>query len=185
MPRGIKYISTTVLHPGSTLAEKLEELELSPQDFAKQINFEEEIILEIVEEKDMGVVTPDLAEAFEKKLKIPAEFWLRKQKRYSEFIAKQKPHQGVVYNPTKVIHPGARLAEELQGRGLFPKDFAEQIGVDLGVIINLVMESQEESITPELAEIFGKALDIPAQYWLNRQKNYDEALARQQAIQTT
>lgn len=90
MPRGVKYVSTTVFHPGSTLSEKLEELELSPQDFAQQISIEEHVIIDIVEEKASGTVTPELAEAFEKALKIPAHFWLRKQKRYNEFVARQQ-----------------------------------------------------------------------------------------------
>ena len=90
MTRGVKYVSTTVFHPGSTLFEKLKELELSPQDFAMQIGVEAHIIMDIVEEKASGMVSPELAEAFEKSLKIPAHFWLRKQKRYNEFIARQQ-----------------------------------------------------------------------------------------------
>jgi len=94
--RGIEYNPDFALHPGSTLSEKLEELKLSPQDFAKQIGFEEHIILDIVEEKASGIVTPDLAKVFEKALKIPAHFWLRKQNRYNEFIAQQQLTQTTV-----------------------------------------------------------------------------------------
>jgi len=87
--RGIEYNPDFALHPGSTLSEKLEELELSPQDFARQISVEEAIVVDIVMEKDEAVITPELAEAFEKALKIPAAFWLRKYQRYNEFIAKK------------------------------------------------------------------------------------------------
>jgi len=98
--RGVKYYSTTVLHPGSTLSEKLEELELSPQDFAKQIGFEERVVVDIVEEKSSAIITRDLAEVFEQTLKIPAAFWLRKQKRYSEFIARKESSGEIEYIPT-------------------------------------------------------------------------------------
>jgi len=88
--RGIEYNPDFAFHPGSTLSEKLEELELSLQDFAIQIGVEKHVIVDIVEEKENGIVTPDLAEAFEKSLKIPAHFWLRKQNRYNEFVARQQ-----------------------------------------------------------------------------------------------
>ncbi len=91
MPKlGEEYIPPVKLHPGSSLAEKLEELELSPQDFARQIDVEEGIVVDIVTEKDEAIITPELADAFEQALKIPAAFWLRKQKRYLEFIANQQ-----------------------------------------------------------------------------------------------
>lgn len=86
--RGKKYISTIKFHPGSTLSEKLQELDLSPKDFAEQINVDADIIVDIIlEERD---VTPDLAEAFERAIKIPAAFWLRKQKNYNQFLTRQE-----------------------------------------------------------------------------------------------
>jgi len=86
--RGVEYKPNYALHPGSTLSEKLEELELSPQDFAKQANIEEHIVVGIVEEK--GMITSDIAEALHKALGIPAHFWMNRQQRYSEFIAQQQ-----------------------------------------------------------------------------------------------
>lgn len=86
--RGVKYEPIYVTHPGTTLAEKLEELGLSPQDFAKQADMKEYVVLGIVEEK--CTITPDIAEALDKALGIPAHFWMNRQKYYDEFIESQQ-----------------------------------------------------------------------------------------------
>jgi len=180
--RGVKYVSTVVFHPGSTLSEKLEELDISPQDFAKQIGFEENIVVDIVEER--GIITPELAEAFEKVLKIPAAFWIRKQKRYSEFIDKKQAIRGVKYIPQTISHPGDTLAEKLQELDMSSKDFAEQIGVNEDVIIDIVMEKEEGRITPELAEAFDKALNIPTHFWMRGQELYDELILNKKLVKS-
>jgi len=177
---GEEYIPPVKLHPGTSLAEKLEELELSPQDFAKQIGFEENIVVDIVKER--GIITPELAEAFEKAIKIPAAFWLRKQKNYSEFIAKKKAICGTDYTPTTITHPGDTLAEKLQELDISPKDFAEKIGAEEDVIVDIVMEKEEGRITPELAEAFDKALGIPAHFWMRGQELYDELVLNKKLV---
>jgi len=169
---GEKYIPPIKLHLGSSLAEKLEELELSPQDFAKQIGVEDNIVVDIVEEK--GAITPSLADAFEQALKIPAAFWLRKQKRYREFVEKQESSRAIEYIPKTIGHPGISLAGKLEEMDVSPKDFAKEIGADESVIMDIVTEKDEGRISTELAEAFHKALGIPAHYWIRRQELYDE-----------
>ncbi len=82
-----EYHPTTMTHPGAFLSDKLEEMGKSPEEFAQEINVDEAVILDIVNEK--GSITQDLAEAFEKALKIPTHFWMRGQEMYDECLARQ------------------------------------------------------------------------------------------------
>lgn len=83
------------------------------------------------------------------------------------------PIKGVKYNPTIVTHPGCTLSEELHGRDISPEGFAEKIGVDSDIILEIILE--ERAITPDLAEAFEKALGLPANFWMNRQRQHDES----------
>ena len=57
-----------------------------------------------------------------------------------------------------------------------PKEFAIRTNKPEKTI-NAVLKG-DSSITPEMAVLFENVLQIPANYWLNRQRNYDEYLAR-------
>lgn len=74
-------------HPGVPLRDKLEEIGKKPEKFAEEIGADEAVILDIVHEK--GSITQDLAEAFEKALRIPTHFWMRGQQMYDECLARQ------------------------------------------------------------------------------------------------
>ncbi len=88
-----EYHPTTMTHPGAFLSDKLEEMSKSPEEFAQEIGVDEVVILDIVHEK--GSVTQDLAEAFEKALKIPTHFWMRGQQMYDECLARQREKMSV------------------------------------------------------------------------------------------
>jgi HTH-type transcriptional regulator/antitoxin HigA len=77
-----------VFHPGETLQEKLEELNMGPKEFAIRTGKPEKTIIAIL--KGDSSVTPEMAVLFESVLKIPADFWLRKQFRYDEYNARVK-----------------------------------------------------------------------------------------------
>jgi len=57
---------------------------------------------------------------------------------------------------------------------------ALHVGVEEDIIVNIVMEKEEAVITPQLAEALHKALNIPAHFWMKRQRHYDESLVNQQ-----
>jgi len=82
------YKPDYAVHPGETLREKLEELEMTPKEFAIRTGKPEKTISEILNGKSS--ITFDMAVLFEKVLKIPANFWIKKQANYNEFIARQK-----------------------------------------------------------------------------------------------
>lgn len=79
-----QYHPQIVFHPGETLAEKLEEMGMSPKKFALQSRVPEKVVLSIL--KCVIGVTPDMAERFEKVLKIPAHFWMNKQRSFDEWV---------------------------------------------------------------------------------------------------
>lgn len=80
------------------------------------------------------------------------------------------------YLPQTVLHPGIDLADKLEEIKMGPKEFAIRTNKPEKTI-NAVLKG-ESSITPEMAVLFENVLQIPANFWLNRQRNYDEYLAR-------
>ncbi|HPY82256.1 MAG TPA: ImmA/IrrE family metallo-endopeptidase, partial [Bacteroidales bacterium] len=77
-----------VFHPGETLAEKLRELTMGPKEFAVRTGKPEKTIIAII--KGDSSLTSEMAVLFESVLKIPANFWLKKQFRYDEYKAREK-----------------------------------------------------------------------------------------------
>lgn len=77
-----QYLPSIIFHPGETLAEKLEELEISPKEFAVRTGQPEKTISAILGGKSS--ITPEMAISFESELKIPAHFWLNMQRNYDE-----------------------------------------------------------------------------------------------------
>lgn len=75
-------------HPGETLAEKLEELQMGAKEFAVRTGKPEKTITAVL--KGESAITPDMAVLFEDVLHIPARFWLKRQYEYDEYIAREK-----------------------------------------------------------------------------------------------
>lgn len=82
-----QYFPQSVPHPGETLAEKLEEMEMGPKEFALRTGKPEKTIIAIL--KGKSSITPDMAVQFENVTKIPANFWMNHQRGYDEFIARE------------------------------------------------------------------------------------------------
>jgi HTH-type transcriptional regulator / antitoxin HigA len=79
------------------------------------------------------------------------------------------------------IHPGLTLSEKLEELGMGPKAFAVRTGKPEKTIIAVL--KGKSSITPEMAVQFEYVLNIPAHFWMNLQRNYDELLAREESRQ--
>lgn len=80
------------------------------------------------------------------------------------------------YFPQSVPHPGVDLAEKLEELGMGSKEFAIRTGKPEKTITALL--NGDSSITPDMAVQFENVLRIPAHFWLNRQRSYDESVAR-------
>lgn len=81
-----QYRPQVVFHPGETLKEKLIEQEMGPKEFALRSGKPEKTIISVL--KCKSSITPEMAVQFEYVLKIPAHFWLNKQRSYDEFVAR-------------------------------------------------------------------------------------------------
>jgi addiction module HigA family antidote len=83
-----RYFPSMVFHPGETLTEKLEEMEMGPKEFALRTDKPEKTIIAVM--KGNSSITPDMAVRFEGVTKIPAHFWMNHQRSYDEFIVREK-----------------------------------------------------------------------------------------------
>jgi plasmid maintenance system antidote protein VapI len=80
------------------------------------------------------------------------------------------------FEPDWTMHPGAILGEELKFRGMNGNELAVASGLDLDTVTGLL--DFTAPVTEEIAERLFSALGISAQFWLNGQRIYEEALAR-------
>ncbi len=88
-----EYIPEFYLHPGETLSEKLEELEMGIKEFSTRTGKPEKTILAIINGKSS--ITSDMAVQFENVLKIPANFWLNYQKSFDEYKSRTKSMKNI------------------------------------------------------------------------------------------
>lgn len=81
------------------------------------------------------------------------------------------------YFPQSVPHPGETLAEKLEEMGMGPKEFALRSGKPEKTITAIL--KGDSSITPDMAVQFESVTKIPAHFWTNYQRAYDEYIARE------
>lgn len=112
-------------HPGVTLAEKLEELGMSVKEFALRVTKPEKTIIAVL--KGSSALTPDMAVAFESVTGIPAHFWMQKQQKYNEYVARLKREKAL---EESVAWSKQFPLSEMQKRGwLKPEDKTPQAKV--------------------------------------------------------
>jgi len=80
------------------------------------------------------------------------------------------------YFPNTVSAPGETLEEVLESRGMSQAELAERTGRPKKTINEIVRG--KTAITPETALQFERVLGIPAVFWMAREQNFREALAR-------
>jgi HTH-type transcriptional regulator / antitoxin HigA len=80
------------------------------------------------------------------------------------------------YFPSVVFHPGETLLEKLEEMGMGPKEFALRTGKPEKTITAIL--KGDSSITPDMAVQFENVTKIPAHFWMNHQRGYDEYIAR-------
>ncbi len=85
------------------------------------------------------------------------------------------------YQPDYVSPPGDTLSEMLVSRGMKQSDLAKRTG-RTPKHINEIIQAKA-CITPETALQLERVLSIPASFWSNRQRHYDEYLAHKKEIQ--
>lgn len=86
-----QYRPTTVSAPGETLADLLDERGLSQAELAERMGRPTKTVNEIIKAK--ATITRDTALQLERVLDVPAEFWLTREARYQEWLARQEDFQ--------------------------------------------------------------------------------------------
>ena len=81
------------------------------------------------------------------------------------------------YNPQTRPHPGETLTEKLEEMCMGPKEFALRTGKPEKTVIAIM--NGKSSITPEMAVKFENVTKIPAHFWMNHQRSYDEFIVRE------
>src|SRR5437899_2106215 len=82
-----------------------------------------------------------------------------------------------VFNPTYAFSPGETLAEVLGSRQMSQAKLAERTGLTPKTVNEIVRG--KAPVSPETALQLERVLGLPASFWNNLQRRYDEALARE------
>src|SRR5438128_7749697 len=82
----------------------------------------------------------------------------------------------LVYEPTSVAHPGETVVEYLEFNGWSQRDLARRTGLTPKTISEIC--NGKSPITPLTALALEKVFQRPAHFWLNLQRQFDEAEAR-------
>lgn len=85
----------------------------------------------------------------------------------------------LAYEPTTAAHPGETVVDYLEFNGWSQRDLARRTGLTPKTISEIC--NGKAPITPTTALTLENVLKRPAHFWLNLQRQYDEAEARQQA----
>ncbi|MBI0400000.1 ImmA/IrrE family metallo-endopeptidase [Cyclobacterium marinum] len=93
MAKQNQYLPQSVPHPGETLGEKLEEMQMGPKEFAVRTGKPEKTISAIL--KGDSAITTDMAILFENVTQIPANFWINHQKGFEEYKAREKQKEAL------------------------------------------------------------------------------------------
>lgn len=88
-----QYKPDLVFHPATTLNEKLEEMGMSRKEFAVRTGKPEKTIIAVLKEESS--LTPEMAILFENVTQISAQFWINKQARYNEYVARIKHEEAI------------------------------------------------------------------------------------------
>lgn len=78
------------------------------------------------------------------------------------------------FPPNYAVPPGESLRETLESLGMKPAELAERMGQPQKAI-NEILKGKA-SITPETALQLERVLRVPASFWTNLEKNFQEKM---------
>ena len=79
-------------------------------------------------------------------------------------------------NPSRPIHPGEMIRDEIEYRGISQKALASEIGTPAS-ILNEVLNGKR-AVNTEYALLLEAALGIEADLWLRLQADYNKQIAK-------
>lgn len=80
------------------------------------------------------------------------------------------------YKPTFLVPSGETLLETIEAKGMSKAELARLSGFPVKMIDGIVRG--EVAVTPNIAIEFEKILGVPASFWNNLERNYQEVLAK-------
>lgn len=80
------------------------------------------------------------------------------------------------YEPLVILHPGEFLAEYIDANGWSQRDLARRSGLTPKTVSEIC--NGKAPITPPTSLVLERVLQRPAHFWLNLQRQFDEAEAR-------
>src|SRR5436305_1877065 len=83
----------------------------------------------------------------------------------------------LAYEPKTAAHPGETVVDYLEFNGWSQRDLARRTGLTPKTISEIC--NGKSPVTPPTALAFERVFQRPAHFWLNLQRNYDEAAARE------
>lgn len=89
--------------------------------------------------------------------------------------------RAMIYEPHAIAHPGETVIEYLEHAGWSQRELARRTGLAPKTISEIC--NGKAGITPVTALTFEKVFQRPAHFWLNMQRQYDEAEARSRMSQ--
>ncbi len=175
-----RLTSNRAIHPGEILREELKERGIKQKDFAKAIGWQATHLNEFI--KGKRNLNEDLAMRLESLLGIPFKTWMSLHSGYiyeCKALEKNADYKMISnkLEPSKPVHPGEVLREELENRGISQKKFSEQIGIpykNLNDILNC-----RKPITENTALLLEAALGIPAHILIGLQTDYNMQVIKQ------
>lgn len=175
-----RLTSNRAIHPGEILREELKERGIKQKDFAKAIGWQATHLNEFI--KGKRNLNEDLAIRLESQLGIPFKTWMSLHSGYiyeCKALEKNADYKMISnkLEPSKPVHPGEVLREELENRGISQKKFSEQIGIpykNLNDILNC-----RKPITENTALLLEAALGIPAHILIGLQTDYNMQVIKQ------
>lgn len=109
------YQPTRVSPPGATLADMLEERELTQAEFAVRIGRPIKTVNEII--KGRASITAEIALQLEQALGTPAAFWISREARYREHLARRQADEELLESGselTALVEENEKLRAELR-----------------------------------------------------------------------
>lgn len=175
-----RLTSNRAIHPGEILREELKERGIKQKDFAMAIGWQATHLNEFI--KGKRNLNEDLAMRLESQLGIPFKTWMSLHSGYiyeCKALEKNADYKMISnkLEPSKPVHPGEVLREELENRGISQKKFSEQIGIpykNLNDILNC-----RKPITENTALLLEAALGIPAHILIGLQTDYNMQVIKQ------
>lgn len=96
------YTPDSISIPGATIKDLMDELGITQKELAEKMKVSSKTLNEII--KGESPITQEIAAVLEKVLKVPASFWLSREKQYREFLALQKKPVKLKEEVTLIVH---------------------------------------------------------------------------------